>query len=396
MSNGDFDNQGTLLANLVHFGRLLRQMGIPVSSQQISGMAEGIGNIDISQREDFYYTARAYLLYDIEKLDQFDLAFDLFWTKRMKAMLEFFVGHRAQEKKAPKGFIEDGNMEGVKSRFSSDRNELVDDQSDLYPKEKKVDPIYSSYEVIYRKDFNDLNDEELREAKAFLETLTLQLGQKRTQRKIRTKKQRAYFDFRRTIRNNLRYFGEIIKLDWQKRKIKPRPLVVICDISGSMERYSQMFLYFLYALAQRLRQIETFVFGTRLTRLTPALRQKDTHAVIDDLSDLIFDWSGGTRIGESLKDFNYHWSRRVLGHGAVIIIISDGWDRGDLDLLKREISRLQRSVNKLIWLNPLSGSPDYEPLVQGIQAVLPYVDDFLPLNNLQNLESLVMTLGTMD
>lgn len=394
MSKVNLNNQGTLLANLLHFGRLLRQMGIPVRSQQIYGLAEGLVYVDIFRREDFYNTTCAYLLHDIEKLDRFNLAFDLFWTKQIKAMLEFFVGHNPHEQKIQDSLLDEGNFDGVRNWHSSDGNDSADDRLDPNLDRKQVNPIYSPLEVIYFKDFSDLDDEEMREAKLFLKALTFQLGKKQTNRKVHTSKQTSYFNFHRTMRNNLSCYGEIIRLDWQKRKVKPRPLVVICDISGSMEHYSQMFLYFLYALAQRSRQIETFVFATRLTRITLTLRQSNVDEVISDLSNEIFDWSGGTRIGESLRDFNYRWSRRVLGHGAVAIIISDGWDRGDVNLLKFEISRLQRSVSKLIWLNPLAGSPDYEPLVQGIQTILPFVDDFLPLHNLQSLESVAMRLAT--
>jgi hypothetical protein len=159
-----------------------------------------------------------------------------------------------------------------------------------------------------------------------------------------------------------------------------------------MERYSRLFLYFLYALAQRPQRVEVFVFGTRLTRLTPALRFKDIDQAVRRISQAVMDWSGGTRIGESLKSFNYRWARRVLGGGAVLLMISDGWDRGDITLLENEMARLRRSVSRLIWLNPLLGSPDYQPLVRGIQAALPYIDEFLPLHNLDSFERLAKKL----
>jgi uncharacterized protein with von Willebrand factor type A (vWA) domain len=168
------------------------------------------------------------------------------------------------------------------------------------------------------------------------------------------------------------------------------------DISGSMERYSKIFLYILYALVQRSHRIETFVFGTRLTRITPALRKKSIDLVIDNLSNSVFDWSGGTRIGESLREFNFLWSRRVSSQESILIIISDGWDRGDIALLDKEVGRLRRSVHRIIWLNPIAGSPDYQPLVKGMQTVLPYVDDFYPLNNLSTLESLAERLSSLE
>lgn len=389
-------DQRYLLANLLHFGRLLRQLGISVSSQQIYELAEGILFIDISRREDFYHTTRAYFLHDIEKLEQFNLAFDLFWTQQIKVMLEIFVGRQQLDRNAPQEIDEQLDQKVLSHILSSDIDKLEEDQQTSSTEDTKIKPIYSSFEVLYQKDFSDFSENDLREAKAYIKKLVWKLEQKRTRRKIRAVKQTCYPDFRRSIRNNLSNGGEIIELEWRRRKLKPRPLTVICDISGSMERYSQLFLYFLYALVQRSRNIETFVFGTRLTRLTQVLRKKDIDSVLGELSKLISDWAGGTRIGESLKDFNFQWSRRTLGRGGVVIIISDGWDRGDVDLLEWETRRLRRSVTRLIWLNPVAGSPDYKPLVRGIQAVLPWVDEFYPLNNLLSLESLAMKLGSLE
>ncbi|MGH9366860.1 MAG: vWA domain-containing protein, partial [Thermoanaerobaculia bacterium] len=198
---------------------------------------------------------------------------------------------------------------------------------------------------------------------------------------------------RRTLRRSLRHGGEI--LEWAKREpaVKPRPLVVLADISGSMERYTRLLLLFLYGLAQGLdRRVETFLFGTRLTRITRELSGRDPRHALAGVSRAVPDWSGGTRIGESLKSFNFRWGRRVLPGGAIVLIVSDGWDRGDTRLLASEMARLQRSCHRLIWLNPLLGSPDYEPLTRGIRAALPYVDDFLPIHNLASLEDLARRL----
>jgi len=175
---------------------------------------------------------------------------------------------------------------------------------------------------------------------------------------------------------------------WREPRTRQRPLVVLCDISGSMERYSRILLQFVHTISDGLHDVETFVFGTRLTRITRLLREKDIDDAIAAVSKQVIDWSGGTRIGEAIKDFNFLWGRRVLGRGAVVLLISDGWDRGDPQLLSREMSRLQRSCYRLIWLNPLLGSPGYQPLTQGMQAALPNVDDFLPVHNLASLEQL--------
>jgi uncharacterized protein with von Willebrand factor type A (vWA) domain len=391
-----WDNQGNFSANLLHFGRLLRRLDIPVSSQQIFNLAEGVMNIDIARRDDFYHTARAFLLHDIDKLDQFDQAFDLFWSKHIKMLLEFSDASGKREGSGDELNDENEAQENIRNRRVAESHPLKEHIQASDSPAMQINPIYSPFEVLYRKDFSELNLDELRQAKDLIKKMVWDLNQKRTRRKIRAIKQTSNLDFRRSLRNNLNYGGEIIQLAWRSRKLKPRPLVVISDISGSMERYSLIFLYFLYALVQRSRRIEAFVFGTRLTRITPALRNMDVESVLADLSNTILDWSGGTRIGESIKEFNFQWSRRVLVGGAIVIIISDGWDRGDLELLETEIGRLRRSVNRMIWLNPLAGSPDYQPLVKGMQTVLPYVDDFYPLNNLSSLESVALKLSGLD
>jgi uncharacterized protein with von Willebrand factor type A (vWA) domain len=391
-----WDNKGNFLANLLHFGRLLRQLDFRVSSQQIYNLAEGVIHIEISRRDDFYNTARAFLLHDIGKKEQFEKAFDLFWSHHIKALLEFSVDHKKFGSNVSKLEEKNDGLKNLKNQL------LIDDHPQREPpqpipfQEMEINPIYSSIEVLRHKDFSELNLDELNQAKDLINNMISELNQKRTRRKISAVKQTGYLDFRRSLRNNLNYGGEIIELKWQRRKLKPRPLIVISDISGSMQRYSEVFLYFLYAMVQRTQRLETFVFGTRLTHITPALRKRDIELVLKDLSSTILDWSGGTRIGESLKEFNFRWSRRVLRSNAIVIIISDGWDRGDMELLDKEIGRLRRSVSRLIWLNPLAGSPDYRPLVRGIQTVLPYVDDFYPLNNISSLELLAKKLSSID
>jgi hypothetical protein len=205
----------------------------------------------------------------------------------------------------------------------------------------------------------------------------------------------AHPDLRRVLRQGLRYGGEVMKLAWQTPKLKRRPLIVLCDISGSMERYACLLLRFLYVVTNGLECAEVFAFGTRLTRLTRLLRQSDMDMGLHQAAEAINDWGGGTRIGEALKSFNFNWSRQVMSHGPTVLIISDGWDRGDLSLLRREMLRLQLNCRRLIWLNPLLGATGYEPLAQGIQTALPFVDDFLPVHNLASLEQLAAHLENL-
>ncbi len=253
---------------------------------------------------------------------------------------------------------------------------------------------YSASEALRTKDFGTFTWEEVQACKALLKELVWRIAPRKTRRRRPTARGRQ-IDMRRVLRRNLRYGGEPIELTWREVRMRQRPLVVLCDISGSMDRYSRILLQFVHTISNGLRDVEAFVFGTRLTRITRLLRERDIDDAVGYVSKQVVDWSGGTRIGETLKDFNYTWARRVLGRGAVVLLISDGWDRGESQLLGREMGRLQRSCHRLIWLNPLLGGRDYQPLTQGMQAALPYVDDFLPVHNLLSLEQLGEKLAAL-
>ena len=233
---------------------------------------------------------------------------------------------------------------------------------------------YSAQEVLRQKDFADFNGREMAEAQRMMAALQWDLGRRLTRRMVPG--DGGQLDLRRTVRRNLKYGGELLELASKKPKARPRSLVLICDVSGSMERYTRMFLHFIHTIALGQERLEAFLFATRLTRITRHLRYRSIDQAIDEVARAVPDWAGGTRIGEAVKTFNYQWLRRVLRGQSVVLIISDGWDRGDPELLSRETSRLQRSCHRLIWLNPLLGSPDYQPLTVGMQAALPYVDDF--------------------
>jgi uncharacterized protein with von Willebrand factor type A (vWA) domain len=386
---------GQLLANLLHFARLLRQLSIPVSSNQVVGLAQGLILVDITSKNDFYNASRAFLLQDISKQDQFDLAFDMFWSNYIKVILELpgnrrEIFHREAIEKETES-LSNNNISGFLDTNPVSIDESIpEDQSKV-----RIKSVYSAYEMLREKDFRHLTDEEFRKAKTVIRKMAWLAARKRSRRKFHAPKKTKFLDFRRSIRNNLIVDGELVDLEWRRNKYKPRSLIVLCDISGSMEKYSQIFLFFLYAMVQETRRIETFVFGTRLTRLTLQLRKQDTDTVLGDLSSTIKDWSGGTRIGDSIKEFNYHWSRRVGCQGSIVMVISDGWDRGNYELLDREIGRLSRTAHSLIWLNPLAESRDYQPLVKGIQTILPYVDVFYPVANLKNLEHLALYIESI-
>jgi uncharacterized protein with von Willebrand factor type A (vWA) domain len=358
---------------------MLRVLGVKVTPTQIIDLVEGLKHIDIRRREDFKNTTRTVLISKHEHLPLFDEAFDLFWQAWAKHQLqEIDLGSLLQRPPEPEKLTE-----------VAQNAEQADDVPERESDEPIIETIYtySSREVLRQKDFSELTPDEMQEIKFLMQRMDWKLEQRRTRRKTRAPRG-IYLDMRRTFRQNLRYGGEPLQLTWRRRKLKRRPLVVICDISGSMERYSRVLLKFIYMISNGLENVEAFVFSTRLTRITRYLRGRDVDVALDQVATSVHDWAGGTRIGEALKTFNYKWSRRVLGQGAIALIISDGWDRGDIDLLRQEMSRLQLSSQRLIWLNPLLGSENYEPLTRGIQAALPYIDDFLPVHNLSSLEQL--------
>lgn len=358
--------QNILVSRLVLFGRMLRALGLDVTLEQSAAFAAALGYIDLQQREDVKAAARAMLVHHREHLPLFEAAFDLFWRD---------LGAHPFPPPPPMWPV---GRERI-------RFDLGDSSGGDEPSEE-VQPAYSAREVLRQKDFAELTSAELEEVKHLMQGLSWKLEQRWAQRQVHAARG-TYFDMRRTFRNSLR-IGEPIRLYWRRRQRKRRPLVVLCDISGSMERYARILLQFIYVMSGRLERVEAFVFSTRLTRITRQLQQRDIEAALDGAMGLIHDWAGGTRIGEVLRTFNYDWARRVLGQGAIVLIISDGWDRGDSVLLAREMVRLQRSAHRLVWLSPLLGWPDYEPLTAGIQAALPYVDDFLPAHNLASLEEI--------
>ncbi len=375
------------------FGRLLRAIGLDLDTRGVSDFVRSLDWIRISRRREFYYAARCLYVSRREDLALFDEAFDWFWQLRVGRDKEMQLDVRRLEDRL---------------RLSVDRSELSKDfrlekvnqgklgePEDGQPQVKHATFTYSPNEMLRRKDFGELSEDELREVKQLMAKLAWRLGERRS-RRWRPGKARQV-DFRRTLRRNMRNEGELLELARRQLKMRPRPLVVIADISGSMERYTRLLLHFIYALRISLDSgVEAFVFGTRLTRITRRLRSRDVEGTLKEIARSVPDWSGGTRIGQALKTFNYEWTRRVLGHRAVVLLISDGWDRGDIDLLRNEMARLQRSCHRLIWLNPLLGSAEYEPLTRGIQAALPYVDDFLPVHNLASLEELADQLERLD
>lgn len=371
------------LENLLLFGRLLRGLGLAVNPGRMMDLVNALAFIEVGQRTDFYHAARSLLVHRREDLPLFDQAFALFWRKSPEGYRVEMPSHLAQLPK-DKPLV-------LPPALQEDSASTPADESEPPLWVVEVTRTYSAQEVLRRKDFSLLTGEELTAIQQLMANLAWQLGQRRTRRTQAGAG--ARLDVRHTLRHALRHGGEILTWSQRTPKFKPRPLILLADISGSMERYTRLLLHFIYGLTRSLHQpVESFVFGTRLTRITRPLQLRSVEAALHEVSYAVSDWAGGTRIGESLKAFNYIWARRVLGRGAVVLIISDGWDRGDPQLLGHEMARLQRSCHRLIWLNPLLGAPDYQPLTRGIQAALPYIDDFLPVHNLASLENLAAHL----
>lgn len=374
-----------LFDNILLFARLLRALGFDAGSQQIADWVKMLSHISLARREDFYYTGRVLLVRRAEDLVLFDRAFDLFWhAPENRTSAKTLVRRQAQARVLPKT--------NIFEKAWSQRHAPAEDSSDLPLLDKTQ--TYSAIETLYHKKFEEFTDDEIRMARRLMAEMVW-----RNARRTCRYRPAAYghpLDWRRMLRRNLKWEAEFFELPHRTPKYKPRPLVVLVDISGSMERYTRVLLHWIHALTRGIKRVEAFTFGTRLTRITPYLRTRDVDAALASVSAAVGDWSGGTRIGESLKTFNFEWARRVLRSDALVLIISDGWDIGDLDLLRTEIERLQQSCYRLVWLNPLLGSPTFEPAASGMAVALPFVDDFLPIHNLESLEMIAQKLTLFD
>ncbi|KAA3645687.1 MAG: VWA domain-containing protein [Chloroflexi bacterium] len=365
--------------NLVLFGRVLRKLGIESNANRIQSVISALQHIDIGSKADFFYTVRCLLVQRAEDLPIFDKAFSAFWVKPKGQQLSITLPSKRREQDDP---LIDNSVSANSTTQPQQNNSETVLQSTL---------VYSPSERLHSKDFAELTSDEIHGIKAIIANTNWNLGLRRSRRKQRG--MQTHIDWRRTVRQSLHTSGEIFEWARRDKKQKPRPIVILADISGSMEVYSRILLHFIYALNIHARQkVEAFVFSTRLTHITRQLKQSTPEVVFQKIGQHIPDWSGGTRIGAALKDFNFTWARRVSSQSASVLIISDGWDRGELDLLRTEISRLQRSSFRLIWLNPLLGDAKFKPKTRGLQAALPHIDDFLPIHNLNSLHQLAATL----
>ena len=378
-------SDGHISAHLVGFVHLLRSMGIQVGSGQLIDLAQGLTFVSLTDREALHDAARCTLITKPEDLPLFEAAFGFYFRP--------ISGFDPAQMAIPIIRIPQRPLRIPRKKPVAGENP-GDDSNDTEEHKVGVTLAYTASETLRTRDFGSFSYDEVQQARVMMRQMRWRPAMRRTRRTQRTK-QRGRVDMRRVIRDSLRFGGEPVHLAYRRPRQRQRPLVVRCDISGSMDRYSRMLLQFVHTLNDGVGMVESFVFGTRLTRVTRLLRSKDVDDAVALVSKQVLDWSGGTRIGNTIREFNVKWSRRVMSRGPVVLIISDGWDRGDPTLLSKEMARLQRSCHRLIWLNPLLGNARYQPLTQGMQAALPYIDDFLPVHNLLSVEQLGQTLATV-
>jgi len=363
-----------LAANVLLFGRMLRRAGLDIHHGRLLDAVRALEWVNVGSRADTAAALRSLLVHDRDEIARFDRAFELFFKAHRPpapGLALFSLGERPRVVARPApGVPIQTEFEGIQSGSAGSTRAVG---------------AWSATGVSRTKDFGEFTARELERARALLEQFPWSLSRRRTRRWQRASSGAP--DMRRVLRRSV-MTGDFIELPRRARREMPRPIVLLGDVSGSMERYSRVLAHFVYGLAQSATRVEVFLFATRLTRVTQHMRARRGGDALAGVAREVRDWGGGTRIGEALRAFNTHWARRVVRNGPVVLIVSDGWDRGDPALLNQELARVRRSCRRLIWLNPLLGSAQYEPLTRGMRAALRHVDDFLPAHNLVSLEQL--------
>lgn len=361
----------------VAFARILRGAGLDVPLDSVIIFVNALGQLGLEDRNDVYWAAHATLIRRHEDTPIFDRAFAVFWDQRIA--IDATISQR--ELVSMTLLIDDENA-------SADDNagEQVDDENTITLR-------FSSVETLRDKDFAEYNPAELREAEQFMSSLRLAGPPKKSLRLIKTNRHGARHDIRRTMRASLQHDGEPIERYWREPSTRLRRLVVLLDISGSMEPYARALLRFMHAAVVGRQRVEAFTFGTRLTRITKELTSRDPDKALSQTSAQVSDWSGGTRLGECLRTFNDKWGVGGMARGSIFVVLSDGWDRGDPEVLAEQMQRLNRVAYRVIWVNPLKVSPGYAPLARGMAAALPYIDDFVEGHSLEALQHLTEVIS---
>ena len=386
--------QADPLAPLVALGRDLRERGLPVGTGRILTFCRAVAAIGLSDRDSLYWAGRTSLISRRGDIELFDEAFDAWYRSLGRGdgpMIELTIPSSRAKRQADWG-EQPEDLEITLGTTAAEWHALPDDDDEEVEDEAGIRIVASGVEVLRSKAFADLSEEERVQVSRLIRKLAISAPRERT-RRTRPSSKGSVFDLRRTLRSSLRTQGEPFDRAWRARRSRARPLVLILDVSGSMAPYSRALMQFAYAAMAAGRRVETFCFGTRLTRVTRTLRTKNPDRAMRDIGKQVQDWEGGTRIGESLKTLLDGWSQRAALRGAVVVLCSDGLERGDPALLSAQMARLRRLAHRVVWVNPLKGSPRYEPLARGMAAALPSVDVFLAGHNLESLEQLGRILG---
>jgi uncharacterized protein with von Willebrand factor type A (vWA) domain len=380
---------------LVAFGRAARDAGLAVGTGRISTFVRAASLLDVSDRTDLRLAARATLVSRPQDIERLDALFDRFFATGFGIERPAGPGAPDEMERSP-GEPEQHGRDGVRvglasSRWTSSRVEPGGDDED---EEAAIRIVASEAEVLRHKDFAELTEAERLRAMAVARQLSLSLPI-RSSRRYRRSRSGERFDMRGTLRASMRTEGEPFRRAWRARASRSRPLVLLLDVSGSMAPYSRPLVHFAHAAAMAGRRVEVFCFGTRLTCITAAIRRRDPSAATRAVAAAVEDWEGGTRIGDSLRELLDTWASRSALRGSVVVLCSDGLERGDPDVLARQMERLGRLAHHVVWVNPLKGSPRYEPLARGMAASLPHVNVFLPGHNLESLEALARAVAAV-
>ena len=358
-----------MLDAAVAFGRILRGAGLRVGTDRLVEFARALEELDASRRDDVYWAGRITLVSRPEEIETYDRAFELFWESGADA--------RARPRPKTRVSIPEPDRSVMPSKERAERNEGG---------EEAVRLRYSPVEVLRTKDFALYSQKEFAELHRLLADLRLSGALKRSRRLEPA--HRGRHDPRRTLRGAMRTGGETLRHRFRRARIQPRKVVLLCDVSGSMGPYSRALLRFLHAGVVSGARLEAFSMGTKLTRITRELATRDPDVALRQAAGAVRDISGGTRLGDTLKEFVDRWGQRGIARGAVVVILSDGWDRGDVSVLAEQMQRLSRLAYRVIWVNPLKSAPGYKPLAAGMAAALPHVDVFLSGHNFESLEEL--------
>jgi len=381
------ETQGRLAENILYFARALRAAGIPVGPGAVLDALQALSVAQVGTRDDFYWTLHAVFVKRHEHTILFDQAFRIFFRKR--GYIEKLIASMLPETQAGAPKATPPGAQRIQEALFSGLSERREDKSDV---EIDARLTVSDREVLQKKDFAQMSTAEIAAAKDAIARLRLPLDEMRT-RRLATSRHGHLIDIRRTLRASMKAGGAVIDLKYLGPRVKEPPIVALLDISGSMSEYTRLFLHFLHAVTDARKRVTTFLFGTRLTNVTRAIRQRDPDEALAACSADVSDWSGGTRIASSLHGFNKQWARRVLSQGAVVLLITDGLERDADDTLSFEMDRLHRSCRRLIWLNPLLRFDGFEARAKGVRTMLPHVDELRPIHNLQSMAELVRALS---